>query len=79
MSATKKQTITYSGLGFPIRLIDVPMKKMFGDWVIDIDMKELQLVVLRALVHKPLRLTKEELKFIRHFLIMTTTEFGIFN
>ena len=76
VGAIKKKTFTYNGLGFPIRLIDVPMKKMFGDWVIDVDMTELQLVVLRALVYKPVRLTKEELKFIRHFLIMTTTEFG---
>ncbi len=76
MSKTKKETIIYNGLGFPIRLVDVTMKKMFGDWVIDIDMTELQLVVLRALVYKPVRLSKEELKFIRHFLTMTTTEFG---
>jgi len=52
------------------------MKMMFGDWVIDIDMTELQLVVLRILVYKLTRLTKDELKFIRHFLVMTTTEFG---
>ena len=76
MKTTKKETIVYKGLGFPIKLIDVPMKKMFGDWVIDIDMTELQLIVLRALVYKPIRLTKNELKFIRHFLVMTTTEFG---
>lgn len=72
----KKETIIYEGLGFPIKLIDVPMKKMFGDWVFDIDMTELQLVVLKALVYKPVRLTKDELKFVRHFLTMTTTAFG---
>ncbi len=76
MKNIKKETIVYKGLGFPIKLIDVPMKKMFGDWVIDIDMTELQLVVLRALVYKPIRLTKDELKFIRHYLVMTTIEFG---
>lgn len=54
----KKETFTYEGLGFPIRLIDVPMKKMCGEWVIDIDMMELQLVVLRYLAYKPTRLTK---------------------
>lgn len=76
VSERKTKTIIYKGLGFPIKLIDVPMKKMFGDWVIDIDMTELQLVVLRALVNKPICLTKDELKFIRHFLGMTTTVFG---
>lgn len=76
MKNTKKKTLTYNGLGFPITLIDVPMKKMFGDWVIDIDMTELQPVVLKALVCRPIRLAKEELKFIRHFLSLNTTEFG---
>ena len=69
MSGRKKQTIIYKGLGFPIKLIDVPMKKMFGDWVIDIDMTELQLVVLRDLLYKPLRLTKDELKLSQSFLL----------
>jgi DNA-binding transcriptional regulator YiaG len=76
MSAKKIKTLIYKGLGFPIKLIDVPMKKMLGDWVMDIDMTELQHVVLKTLVYKPTPLTKEELKFIRHFLQMTTTEFG---
>jgi DNA-binding transcriptional regulator YiaG len=76
MTDRKTKTLIYKGLGFPIKLIDVPMKKMFGDWVMDIDLTELQLVVLKALVYKPMQLTKEELKFIRLFLELTTTEFG---
>jgi DNA-binding transcriptional regulator YiaG len=76
MSERKKRTLIYKGLGFPIKLIDVPTKKMFGDWVLDIDMTELQLIVLKALANKPIRLTKDELKFIRHFLGMTSTQFG---
>lgn len=76
MKKIKTKTLIYKGLGFPIKLIDVPMKKIFGEWVLDIDMTELQLVVLRALMYKPIRLAKEELKFIRHFLNMTTTKFG---
>jgi transcriptional regulator with XRE-family HTH domain len=71
-----KKSLIYKGLGFPIKLVHVPMKKMFGDWVMDIDMTELQLVVLRALVYKPIQLNKNELRFIRHFLGLTTTEFG---
>jgi len=76
MTERKNDTLIYKGLGFPIKLIGVPMKKMFGDWVMDIDMTELQIVVLKALVGKPAQLTKAELKFIRHFLELTTTEFG---
>jgi DNA-binding transcriptional regulator YiaG len=66
----------YHGLGFPITLVNAPMKKVLGEWIVDIDMNKLQLVVLRALVFKPARLTKQELKFIRQYLFMTTTNFG---
>ena len=76
MSEKIRKNLVYKGLGFPIKLIDVPMKKMFGDWVIDVDMTELQLVVLKALAYKPIQLSKKELKFIRHFLNLTTAEFG---
>ena len=31
MSVRKSKTLVYKGLGFPIKLIDVPMKKMFGE------------------------------------------------
>ena len=34
----KKETFIFEGLGFPIKLIDTPMKKVFGQWVIDIDL-----------------------------------------
>jgi len=75
-SEQKTKTLVYEGLGFPITLVNTPMKKIFGEWVIDIDMTRLQLVVLRALAFKPGRLTKNELQFIRKFLSLTTTEFG---
>lgn len=76
MQGQKTETFVYEGLGFPVKLIDAPMKKMCGEWVVDIDMVELQLVALRHLVYKPTRLTKDELKFIRKFLALTTTDFG---
>ncbi len=72
----KIKTLVYRGLGFPITLVNAPMRKVFGEWIIDIDMTRLQLVVLRALTFKQGRLTKEELQFIRKFLSLTTTEFG---
>jgi len=76
MKDKKKQTFVYHGLGFPITLINTPMRKVFGEWIIDIDMTELQLVVLKSLIYESTRLTKDELRFIRKFLVMTTTEFG---
>ena len=76
MKDHKTETRIFNGLGFPVKLIDVPMKKMLGEWTMDIDFTALQLVALRALAYKPVPLTKEELKFIRKFLVMTTTQFG---
>lgn len=72
----KKETFIFEGLGFPIKLIDVPMKKACGEWCIDIDMNKLMIVVLEALAHKPIPLTGDELSFIRSYLQMTMTEFG---
>lgn len=76
MKKRKTETFVYRGLGFPITLVNAPMKKVFGEWIVDIDMIKLQMPVLRALVYKPSPLTKDELKFIRQFLFMTTTDFG---
>src|ERR1700688_148683 len=72
----KKETFVFNGLGFPIKLINVPMKKVAGEWCIDIDMNKLMIVVLEALVHKPTSLTGDELGFIRSYLGMTTAKFG---
>lgn len=72
----KKETFIYEGLGFPIELIDTPMKKVFGEWVIDIDMNALQAFVFKGLIHKPYPLTGKEIRFMRKFLEMSTTEFG---
>lgn len=76
MKERKTETILYDGLGFPIQLIDVPMKKAAGIWVIDIDMNEFQLVVMNRLIRKPYRLTGKELKFMRKFFNMSPLEFG---
>ena len=76
MKDRKKETFIFNGLGFPIKLINVPMKKVFGEWAIDINMNKLMLVVLESLIHKPVALTGDELRFIRSYLEMTTTIFG---
>jgi DNA-binding transcriptional regulator YiaG len=76
MKKRKKETFVFNGLGFPIKLINVPMKKACGEWCIDINMNKLMIVVLEALASKPNALTGDELSFIRSYLQMTTTEFG---
>jgi DNA-binding transcriptional regulator YiaG len=72
----KKETFIYEGLGFPLELIDTPMKKVFGEWIIDIDMNQLQKFVFKGLIHKPYPLTGKEMRFMRKFLELSTTELG---
>jgi DNA-binding transcriptional regulator YiaG len=72
----KTKTFVYHGLGIPIKLINVPMRKIVGEWCIDINMNKLMLVVLQEIIHKPTALTGDELRYIRSHLEMTTTEFG---
>jgi DNA-binding transcriptional regulator YiaG len=72
----KKSTFIYEGLGIPVKLINVPMKKMLGEWFIDVNMETLQRVVLEALIHKPVALTGAELRYIRHYMEMSCADFG---
>ena len=44
----KSKTFIYEGLGFPIELINVPMKKVLNEWIIDIDMNALQIFVFKG-------------------------------
>lgn len=52
------------------------MKKVFGEWVIDIDMNALQVFVFKGLIHKTYPLSGKEIRFMRKFLQMSSTEFG---
>lgn len=76
MTEKKIETYTYRDLGFPIQLIDVSMRKILGEWVLDINLNILQLEVLKMLIHKPTPLQAGELRFIRKYFEMTTTAFG---
>ncbi len=77
MQHRKLKTLIYKGLGIPVRLINVPMKKAAGEWCIDIDMNQLMLLVLREVISKPTSLTRDELRYIRTYLEMTAAEFGV--
>lgn len=76
MKEKKTETFIFEGLGFPVILINAPWKKVFGEWALDINFKNLQNVVLQDLIHKPVPLRGKELRFIRKFLEMTTANFG---
>ena len=72
----KVRTFIYEGLGFPIKLNGIPMKKVFGEWCLDINLQDLQRSVLQCLVYKRHPLTSAEIRFIRKYFEMTTSAFG---
>lgn len=76
MNEKKVETFIYQDLGFPIKLINAPMKKIFGQWFLDINLGKLQKSILNELTYKPHPLTGSEIRFIRKYFEMTTTEFG---
>ena len=71
----KAQHIDY-GCGFPVMLINVPMIKVQGKWIPDVNYNDLEESVLLLLCHKPMRLTGSEIRFIRLYFDMTLQEFA---
>lgn len=76
MIKKKIETFTYTDLGFPIVLIDAPMRKVLGEWVLDVNLNILQQEVVKLLIHKPTPLQSAELRYIRKYFELTTTAFG---
>jgi transcriptional regulator with XRE-family HTH domain len=76
MKEDKVEKFVYEGFGFPVILLDVPMKKIRGIAVPDINYNALQLILLDLLSHKPFPLTGDEIRFIRQSLKMTLVEFA---
>lgn len=77
MREKKKETFIYEGLGFPILLINVPMRKTLGKWVLDINFASLQRTALLMLAKKAAPLSGDEIRFIRHYLNKSTHEFAL--
>jgi len=77
MKRKKIKKFTYEGLGFPVILKNVPVIKMQGEEVLDINFNALQKTVLLILCRKDSPLTGNEVKFIRKYFEMTPTEFGM--
>jgi DNA-binding transcriptional regulator YiaG len=76
MIEKKLETFIYTDLGFPIELINAPMRKILGEWILDINLNILKQEVLKMLIYKPTPLQADELRFIRKYFEMTTTAFG---
>ena len=52
------------------------MKKVFGEWVLDINLDHFQKLVLLTLARKPVSLSGAELRFIIDYLKMSSREFA---
>jgi DNA-binding transcriptional regulator YiaG len=76
MNKTKKKTLIFEGLGFPIRLVNVPLKKVYGEWVFDFSMGALQKVVLNMIARKTSPITGQELRFIIDYFEMSYRDFA---
>lgn len=50
------------------------MKEVMGKWVLDINLMALQRIVFHSLIHKPSPLTGKEMRFMRKFLGLSTTD-----
>lgn len=77
MNKEKKiKTLIYSGLGFPIRLINAPMRKVYGKWAFDFSMGIFQEAVLNMLATKPSPITGPELRFIIDYFELSYRDFA---
>lgn len=72
----KRKTLIYTGLGFPIRLINAPMKKVYGKWAFDFSMGVFQEVVLHILATKPSPLNGPEIRFIIDYFELSYRDFA---
>lgn len=72
----KVDTFIYEGLGFPIRLVNVPLRKVYGEWVFDFSMGIFQKTVLNILARKSTPLTGLELRFIIDYFKMSYRDFA---
>ncbi len=78
MAVQKKREQAYVDrrFGFEVILVDVPMKQVRGESVPDINANHLRTAVLAGLTTKPGPLSGVEVRFVRHWMEHTTTEFG---
>jgi DNA-binding transcriptional regulator YiaG len=75
---TKKiqKSYTDNGFGFSITILNAPLKKINNEWILSLDFEKYEKAVLLALALKPVRLSGNEVKFIRHHFEMDLKNFG---
>ncbi|MCP4545423.1 MAG: hypothetical protein GY835_03015 [bacterium] len=71
-----QKEFTDRGFGFPVRLRNVPMVRVRGVWTPEVNYEKLASAVLKALSMKPVRLTGNEVRFIRLQAQLTVRQFA---
>jgi DNA-binding transcriptional regulator YiaG len=71
-----KKTLTIHSFGFPVKITNAPVIQKMGVEVLNIGNKDLDALVIQALIVKHGKLTGNEIKFIRNKLGMTLVAFG---
>lgn len=64
------------GFGFPVKLLNVSMAKVRGEWTPTINYNLLSQVVLKELCEKEGKLTGNEVRFIRQHFELTLQQFA---
>jgi len=64
------------GLGFPVEISNLPFIKVRGEWIPDIEYVALANGVFRSLADSPVRLTGNQIRFIRLHSEMTLQGFA---
>ena len=72
----QRKTIKFNGFGFPIILLNSPVKVENGEEIPDVNFNHIQDSLFHALLLKPSRLSGAEVKFLRHYLELTQEVFS---
>ena len=71
-----RKTVKFNGFGFPVVLLNAPMKVEHGEEIPDVNFNRIQDILFQALLLKPSRLSGAEVKFLRHYLELTQEAFS---
>lgn len=64
----KTETFVWEGLGFPLKLVNVPMRNVWGEWMMHVNMEVLKRTVAFLLVHTTLQWSGAQLRFMLKYL-----------
>ncbi len=72
----KRNTAVYTGLGFPVVIVNPKFRLFEGEQILDVNPKALMEAVFALIPEKKGRITGAEVRFIRSYLNLTQEAFG---